>query len=71
MNQCSREPEYILAESEKILPMGNRLDSLGRDWQGLEADLEILSAQVTRLADTSLEIVESFKDLVSWLQEQQ
>ncbi len=71
MNQFSTEPEYTLEESVKIPLMGNKLVSFDRDWQALQVDLEVLSRQVTRLVDTSSEIEESFKDLVSWLQEQQ
>ncbi len=71
MNRMSRVPEYILEESEKILPTVNKLDNSVRDWSQVVVELE-QSLQALVLAQDLFErITNSLRVSVLSLQEQQ
>ncbi len=63
MNPYLTTPEYILEESEKIVPMEKVPVSLGRDFLQVEADLAQLYLELSTLVDTSRKIRDSVLDL--------
>ncbi len=63
MNQYKTEPEFILEESEKIHPMVNKLDSLGRNYMAVQADLALLYQELS----ISTEVLEKIRDSVQVL----
>ncbi len=69
MNQPSREPEYTVVESEKILHTENKPVCITRDWLTAVVVLEELCLEASRLADTCLNTVDRLQVLVVSLQE--
>jgi len=64
MNQYSTEPEYTLEESEKIHLMGNKLDSSGRNYMAVRADLDLLYQEL----NISVDILGKIRDSVRVLE---
>ncbi len=70
MNLYSEEPEYLVAESERIHPMANQPAYSGRiSMDQVVVDLKDLLTQVQELQDTSVSIISSLQVLVLSLQD--
>ena len=68
MNQARSVPEYILAESEKILPMGNLQASFVQD---LRVDIQVLYKELTKLEGFCGRIADDIKALALLESEQE
>jgi len=62
------QPEFILADSEKIHPMENKLDSFVQD---LLVDTQVLYKELTRLEGFCGRIVDDIRALELLAQEQE
>ncbi len=71
MSQSSREPEYILAESQEKHLMENQPNLCDIDWDQLVVDLLALSRVLTMQEDTSENIRKELDMLVQQLEAQQ
>ncbi len=71
MSQSGMEPEYILAESEKMLLMENQLACTRRDYNQVVVELLLLSTQVSILENSSRDIANQLQVLAQSLQEPQ
>ncbi len=64
------QPEFILAESEKMYQQWDHSDNIHRDYSQVVADLVELSQRATKLVDISLETAIGIRKLVQSLREQ-
>ncbi len=71
MNQYSTEPEYILAGLEKTRHTVSKLDSSGRDYLAVKADLALLFQELNISVDILGKIRDSVLELEQSLGEQQ
>ena len=65
------QPEYILAESEKMLHTEKQPDYIARDYLQVVADLEALFKELQLVSDLHASITRQVQALVVSLQEQE